>query len=771
MDIKGMKTRRKIRPNGKILLLSAQLILLAAAVLFWLCNRGNALQKTFTPDEYIVTESTVITEDVTVDDTMSQAGIFMETPALSLEKGLYQIEIGYNANHTGSSVTASSATLDETQLHCAVGRLNPNLHHITLMLELTRDADDVVISCNFSGEGYLSITSMGIFETSAIYKRTMFYAFLLCLLLTLIYLFIRGGKAEKGVLLALTGIFVISSYFLFSDHLLYGDDLFYHLLRIEGIQKGMSYGSFPVKIHPVWAYDYGYAVGVFYGDLALYFPAMLRLLGFSVQTAYKFLVGAINLGTIVAFYFSFRHMFHSRQLGILGCILGSLNFYRLVDVYKRAAIGECLGILFFPLVLLSFYLIFMETDEKNWKKHAILTALSLSGLVQSHILSCEITAVIILFCCLVLVRKVFRKYIFRTLVLAAFLSVILNTGFLVPLLDFYNAEILIGSPEWEGCTTGSLQSSGLDPLQIFTQISKNADPKLRLSGIFPSPAYGIGLTFGIGILLFILLLVLRVKKCRSDKNFYPALLCFCMGCILLFMSSNRFPWDALSSISPLAERLCYSIEFPWRLLAPAATLLSFSICYVISAFYKHWNKAAALATAAVLAVLLLLNAVWFICDRAQNSPLRYIYATEDLDTMLLSTNDYLPTVTDPDEIYEGWFSLINITSFDDYTKRGTEIRCHVTAGAEGGYIDFPLNYYRYYQCTDDTGRTLPVSSGQNGMLRVTLPADYDGNIHVVFKEPLHWRMAECISLAACLGILFAALPHRRKNHMGSGHMA
>jgi len=764
--INDMTAKREIRLNERKLLLLIQLILLASAVFFWLFNRGNAFQKTFILDEYIVADSTVVAEDVTVDDTMSQGGVFMETPPLSLEKGVYQIEIGYNANHRDSTVSVSSESLNEAQLRCAVSYLNPNLHHTTMTLELTKAADDVIISAGFSGRGYLSITNVGISETSAIYKRTMVYALLLCLLLALIYIFIRSGRTEKGVILALTGIWGLSSFFLFRDHLLYGDDLFYHLLRIEGIQKGLSYGTFPVKIHPVWAQDHGYAVGVFYGNSALYFPALLRLLGFSVQTAYQFLIGAVNLCTVAACYFSFRHMFQSRLLGILGSMLGSLNFYRLVDLYNRAAVGECLGILFFPLILLAFYLVFMETNEKNWLKHAILTAFGLTGLIQTHILSCEMAAFIILCTCLVLIRKVFQKYIFRALTAAAFLSVILNLGFLVPFFDFYNAEILIGSPEWEGCTTsGRLQSVGLDLLQIFTQINRNSDPKLKLSGSFPLPSYGIGMVFGIGILLFILLLVLWGKKCRSDKNFYPALLCFCMGCLLVFMSSNRFPWEALSSLGPIAEKLCYSIEFPYRLLAPAATLLSFTICYTISAFRKYVNRTAALTAAAGLTVLLLLSCVWFICDRLQNGLPRYIYATGDLDTMLLSTNDYLPAVTDPDEIYEGWINQSEgIVSLDAYTKRGTDIRCRAAVNAEGGFIDFPLNYYRYYQCRDDSGQALPVSSGNNGMVRVTFPPDFEGNIHITFREPVHWRAAECISLAAGLGILSVLLRTVTRSH-------
>lgn len=745
MVIKG-----KLFSREKVILLLIQFIILSAAVLYWLFNRGHALQKTFTLDEFLVADSTVVAEDVTTDEIMSQGGVFLETPPLSLDRGVYQIEIHYNANRRGSTVSAHSSSLEESEFHCAVIQLHPNLHHTTIMLELTKPADDVVISADFSGDGYISITNVAVFETSARYKRVLFYAFLLCLLLALIYAFIRSNNSTRGVMLALAGIFGLSSFLIFRDHLLYGDDLFYHLLRIEGIQTGISQGIFPVKIHPVWAQDYGYAVGVFYGNLALYFPAFLRLLGFSVQTAWQFLIGAINLGTVIAFYLSFRRMFHSRLLGILASMLGCLNNYRLIDVYRRAAVGECLSILLFPLILLSFYLIFMETDEKNWVKHSFLTAFSLTGLIQSHVVSCEMVFFIVLTACLIMLRRVFQKYIFRSLTLAAFLSILLNLGFLVPFLDFYNEEILIGSPQWEGCSN-DLQAVSLDPLQLFTLIEKNPSPNAY------GPAYGIGPAFGAGILLFLLLLVLRVKKCRDDRNFYPALLCFFLGGSLLFMSTKLFPWNALAGTGSIAEKLCHTIEFPWRLLAPGATLLTFSFCYIVSAVQKHFTKPA-LGGAAVfvcLALPLLLSCVWFLSENARNRPARYIYATEDLDTMLLSSRDFLPTVTDPDKIEAGQINLSEGVSLSAYAKRGTDIQGHVSTGGTEGFIDFPLNYYRYYLCVDASGQSLPVSSGGNGMVRVTFPAAYENDIHIAFREPFHWRIAECFSLICCLGSIAA----------------
>lgn len=752
-----------VKNRDKLILILIQAAVMAAAVSYWLANRGNAFQKTFILEELLVSDSTVVVQDVTTDETMFQGGVFMETPALPLDRGVYQVDINYNANRPDSRISIGSASLEDSRIHCTDARLNPDLHHVTLSLELDDAADDIVISADFSGNGYLSITNVSVSETSAIYKRVLFYAFLLCLLIFVTYIFIRSDKAAKGVILALSCIFTISCSLLFGDHLLYADDLFFHLLRIEGLQKGLYSGVFPVKIYPVMAHDHGYAVGVFYGDLALYFPAFLRLLGFSVQSAYKFFIGALNLGTVIISYISFRRMFHSRLSGILGCAFCTLNHYRLLDIYCRAAVGECLGIMFFPLVLLSFYLIFMETTEKNWWKHALLTAFSMTGLIQSHILSCEIVFFMVLITCVVFIRLVLQKYRFLTLLSAVALSILLNIGFLVPFLDFYGEDILITSPQWKERTAGgNIQSAGLDANQLFTLVKENAFTGSPDPDRFIMPQYGIGMVFAAGIVLFLILLAFQCIKRRPDKNFFPALFCLVMGCITLFMSTNLFPWDALSNMCLPAEKLCYSLQFPWRMLAPCSVFLSFTMCYSISFLRKQWNSLIAASVTLFLAVLLLLNCAWFLFGRNLTGTPHYIYATEDLDTMLLGTNDYFPTNTDVDAIEDGRINQSYINYYDSYTKSGTKIQCHVSAGAQDSYLEFPLNYYKYYICTDDSGQFLPVSSGNNGMLRVSFPEGFDGNILVTFKEPLHWRIAESISLTAGLGIIFVLFLYYRK---------
>lgn len=751
-----------LRTRKTWILLLIQGIIMAAAVLYWLVSRGNAFQKTFALEEYLVDSSSVVVQDVTTDETRFPGGVFMETPPLSLDRGVYQLVVGYNANRPGSRIFLDSESLDDSQIHCADIRLDPDVHQVIVSMELTRSADDVVISADFSGSGYLSITEVSIYETSAVYKRTVFHAFLLCVLILVICLFLYSDRAAKGVMLALSGIFVISCFLLFRDHLLYADDFFFHLLRIEGIQKGLSYGVFPVKIYPVMAQDYGYATGVFYGDAALYFPALLRLMGFSVQSAYQYFIAAMNLGTVLVSYFSFRRMFRSRFLGVLGCALCSLNFYRLLDVYQRAAVGECLGILFFPLVLLSFYLILMETTEKNWHRHALLTAFGMTGLIQSHVLSCEMVFVIALITCVIFARRVFQKYRFLALLSAAVLSILLNLGFLVPFLDFYHEDVLIASPQWEYLMGTAIQSRGLEAGQLFTLVLDSAKADTTLSNPYVMPTYGIGMVFGVGILLFLAVLACQCVKRLCDKNLLPALFCCIMGCLALFMSTTLFPWDALSEMNALTRKMCGSLQFPWRMLAPASILLSFAMCYSISFLQKHVNMPVALTLSLVLTALLLLNCAWFFTGKSRTGTPHHIYATEDLDTMLLGTNDYFPTDTDVREVEEGWVNQFNILSLDGYTKRGTTIWCHVSTGAEGGYIEFPLNHYKHYSCTDDSGQVLPITSGYSAMLRVTFPENYDGSILVAFREPLYWRIAECISLATGLGCLLILFHDRRR---------
>lgn len=749
------------------IIIGLQIIILLIAVSGWFLHRGNAYSKSFAVDEYLLAESASIEDSVvSIDDSIGKKGLFLSTPPLSLKKGIYQIQIDYAANCSGNTISATSS-LGSLEMNCPALELDPTCYTETMILDISRSVDDAAIHVSFSGGGYVHINSLGIYETSFLYKKNLFYALLLCLLIDLGYFFLRSDMKIRKIILALAGIFGISCYPLYTDFLTAGHDILFHLIRIDAISQGLSLGTFPVKLHPLWAYGYGYAVGIFYGDAFLYFPAVLRLLGFSVQASYKFLVAFINLGTVLISYYSFRKMFSDEKIALLGCLAYTLAPYRLMDLYTRASVGEYCAMMVLPLILCGFYMVFLDSRKENWWKHAVLIAFGLTGAIQSHVLTVLLVGIIVILACLILIKRVFRKYVFRSLATAAVLTVLLNLCFIVPFLDFYGEDIMINSPEWSGAPQGSFQAGGIFPIQLFALFQRatgSAWP--ATAGISTEPAFGIGILMTIGLGLFLYLLCIHGQACRHDRNYIPAILCAIFGCLSLYMATCYFPWDALTALGSGVRKIVLTLQFPWRMLAIATILMAFVLCYSFHIAKKALGHCHNYLVVGSL-ILLLVSCGWYFYDFSFSGEPYRVYSTAELDTIQLCTCDYLPSGTDPNKIKENLIYAEGISPLEAYQKQGTTITCRVSAESEGAYVDFPLLYYKYYRCVDaDTAQPIPVCAGKNNMVRIQLPKGYSGSISISFVEPWFWRFAEAVSALTAIGIIISLIWMRAKRRQG-----
>lgn len=760
-----MSFRQISKSYAKYIVVGLQGMIMFIAVCGWLFNRGNSYSKVFTVDEYILSDNVTVTEVVSLDASAEDSGeynnIFLSTPPLDLKRGIYNIQIDYTVDCPGSSVFVSSG-LSAMEVQCSPINLDPSAFSASMVLQLDRADDDVVIRVAFSGQGHISILNIGIYETSHTYKKNIFYAVFLCLLISVGYLFMQSDIRIRKISLALSCIFLVSCYPLYTNFLTVGHDLPFHLLRIEAISQGLSNGVFPVKLHPLWAREHGYAVGIFYGDALLYFPAFLRLLGFSIQSAYKFFVAFINLGTILLSYYAFRGMFSSDGSGLLGCLAYALAPYRLMDLYTRAAVGEYTAMMFLPLVLYGFYMIFRKEHRGNWPKAVVLTALGMSGVIHSHVLSSLMICFVALAACLVLIRRVFDLHILRSLACAAGLTLVLSLNFIVPFLDFYREDLMINSPDWAGRAKGSFQAAGLFPIQLFALFQHSNGGAWDTSiGINEEATYSIGILLVIGLFLLIYLLCIHHAYCRNNRNYRAALLCALLGCLLCYMSTCYFPWGALASLGSAAKSIIDSFQFPWRFLAPATVLLTFALCYSFDVAKKalggQWNM---LLTASL--ILLTVNCGWYFFDFSFSMEPYRVYTTSELYTMQMYSYEYLPTGTDPEAILTNAVRLDG-ASLESYQRKGTSITCDVSAQPEGGHLELPLIYYKYYRCTDiGTSQDLPVCVGTNNVVRVILPANYAGTVHVRFVEPWFWRLSEIVSCIALVSIAILFLAKGRE---------
>ena len=95
-----------------------------------------------------------------------------------------------------------------------------------------------------------------------------------------------------------------------------------------------------------------------YSDVFLYPAAVLRILGFSLQTSYKVYVASITAATVGITFYALRKMFRSDCAALLGTALYTLSFYRLTNVFVRAAVGEYTAMAFLPLVVYGLWRIY-----------------------------------------------------------------------------------------------------------------------------------------------------------------------------------------------------------------------------------------------------------------------------------------------------------------------------------------------------------------------------------------------------------------------------
>ena len=84
---------------------------------------------------------------------------------------------------------------------------------------------------------------------------------------------------------------------------IYADDIVFHTNRIIGIAEGLKGGQFPVKYYPNWYNGAGYFSPLFYGELFLYFPAILVLIGIPIKVSYYIFIFTILFAIYISFYF------------------------------------------------------------------------------------------------------------------------------------------------------------------------------------------------------------------------------------------------------------------------------------------------------------------------------------------------------------------------------------------------------------------------------------------------------------------------------------
>lgn len=515
---------------------------------------------------------------------------------------------------------------------------------------------------------------------------------------------------------------------LISRYCINGHDLEYHLLRIESLKEGILIGKPFLKVNTLFFGGMGYASSMFYSDLFMYIPAILRVLGLSIGKSYHIYVGLIFILCYLSTYYCTYKMTGSKYMGSLAAVILTLCPYHMDDMLVRGACGEYMAFIFVPFVVYGVYNVLFESMDKPY-----IFGIGFAGLILSHPATLVLNVVFAIVAFVVFIKRLFadKKIIIR-LIITTIVTVLITAFQWLPML-----EQMINTKFYVSNDTIDMLDAAVDFSVIFTQV-------------FPAA----------GILLLIIVIP-RIFLSRADNPILVFVdLMLGMGMIFAIGTSNVMPWERV-------ERFLRFIQFPWRLFIMTSTLLSMAGAIIIVLFAQkiiEGKMELALFVVTSLAIALALS------HQNENATGYYDYANDYYSYKPYTANviggEWLPVAVTDREALVGLsdYMIDSEGNYLDFTRSRAVISGNI-AGAE--YVDVPFIYYKGYKAklTEDNGsvRELTVSNeGTNGLCRVYTEG-LNGELQVSYAGTSIIHVSAVVSLLTmifCIGVLV----YKRKNH-------
>lgn len=692
------------------------------------------------------------------------SGLYDSFPGVFLEKGHYRYTVTYESSSPGSFCWP----------HTYVQYYNAYEEAVTYFEEgSSSNSDDFWMNVDlhmtmrlwYNGVGSVSITDVLIEETTYGANITLFYRILWLLIFNIIICVVmydrkKGISAEsKYAFVGLVMVGILASVPALAKYNLFSHDIDFHYTRIEGIKDAWLCGQFPVRINPDFFDGYGYANPIFYGEILLYIPALLRLIGFPLSLCYNIFIVLINLFTSFGCYYCLKRMTGKSMIAVAGALLYTLAPYRLLDIYIRSAAGEYAAMAFLPFVVYGMYRIYTDdVESKGYKWCFLPLVFGISGIIHTHVITGEMVGAMIILTCILLLPATLRKKRFWALVKTVLVTLGVNAWFVIPFVDFTLTQDIRAFE-----TSGKLlQEEGVMLPQLFILFMHYGWDNLPASeGISGEMPLTLGLTLMLGLALCAAMLWVVKKEDGEEpiRRKKQGIAILALSGIAVWMSTVYFPWDGISTRFPQIADLVASIQFVWRFLAPGTVLAVFATCYGLLLLWQKEGKKVCLSVIVGLCLLTGVSGSYFMqeCIQLQQTVERHDLRYVDITTAA-SGGEYILTAAN---IYtlKGIFEPRAFAGVEiqAYEKQGTRIEMTVESGDAEGYVLLPLMNYKGYTVTSNDGiiNKDHLVMHEEGVVRVNIPADYSGTLKVFYQGCWYWRVAELVSLACMvyLGIM------------------
>lgn len=695
-----------------------------------------------------------------IDASLSPEGekvVLLTGPNGNINKGNYTIKVDYYADN--AQLLSLEADTDDKEF-INKGRtpviLDNRTNYIESDFEIKQNIQSFRIMVNYSGEGTFWIKNISIEpNTNGLKRAFVIFVVLFGLMDFYVFFYERLINYKKTIGLLLL-IVVLASLPIFAQGINLGHDYQFHLLRIEGVASAIKHGQFPVRIEEKWLAGYGYASSIFYPSTLLYLPALLRIMGFSIDVSYKVYLFFVNFITTFIAYYSlklFTNKYWVKGTKDISCntvLLGMTfayvtSYYRMVNLYIRSAVGEYSALAFVPLIFIAFFDQYFvnDDDNKSLKHDVFLMVVGLTGIIETHILTVQMVFVFVMLGVVLSIKKSATKKIISFWVKAVGWTILINLWIFVPFLDYW-INVPVGANSGIHLVSGTaIQNMGMDIVQLFSFFQ----PPYGLWAVSLGNRIGLGVGALLMIVFLIALYLVLINK--SDARMKMMTL---GSALALWMSTNFFPWNALSRVKYLGDFLVM-VQFPWRYLGIASVILVFLGVAVWLKLCTNGNKTILYT---VVACITLLSYFIWISEYVDSAQVVDYYDTTELDSFCISGSEYIRVVDGHISTagLDGKVEASNVEACNIIEKDGTYVKIECKTMGEEGSVSIPLLNYKGYHAVLNNGIEAPIQDGNDGEISIKLPQNYDGEVVVEFREPWYWRISEFTSLIVSMIFIF-----------------
>ncbi len=540
-----------------------------------------------------------------------------------------------------------------------------------------------------------------------------------------------------------------------------GFDLWFHMGRIESIANELANGQFPVRYETTSWYGNGYISTTMYGNILLYFPAILHLLGVAIYRCYNIYVIMINILGVVISIYSFTRIYKDKTWGLVATISYILAGYYISNIYMRAAVGEYTATVFMPLIVYGLYRILYEELDQNIVEKVLPLVIGATGVLESHILTTYMVVMMVSIFLLIFIKDTWRHI--KDLVVAFALIIGINAFFLVPFVDAYVSHVFRVSQNTVGV---NIQKYGLYIDQIFGLFPEGSGGRAEWSSK-GEECSRLGI---LQVFLFIAVVVLIIffKRCAKDsvnKNSYKRIIVvFYIGLFSAWLSSAFFPWGIFSGNNVISN-IMRSIQYPGRYMVIQTVAWTLCGVYSIKSFAEAVSEQKSrIASFGIITLLMLLaliqNGIFMYTLSCRNLTVQSIEGHESIadDLYLLSDTDM--------ENVETKVSILNgvkcIVEDLGYNKDQREIFIDNKSNEEA-IITIPVFCYKYIQARSLAGNVYAIKATDNGQCQVVVEPGFSDTIIISFVEPYSWRIAEMVSAIFIVFLILNCIKGKKRN--------